>query len=114
MLIQGEEAFLEQIEEIPPTLLRDVDDVKPDIDYAQHIIRMVFISQFRDFILFRRQEAWDLAARNVVGLLSADTAPIGIRAVLLAEAVQSLEGESPFYSPIDHSSRCPGRLDEYF
>lgn len=90
---QGEEAFLEQIEEMPPTLLREAEDVKPDIDYARHTVRMVFIAQFRDFVLYKRQEAWDLAARNVVSLIAADSAPLGIRAVLLVEAVQSLEGE---------------------
>lgn len=54
--------------------------------------RLTFLSEFRDYLLYKEQEVKDLAAARLVNLLTSGIAPVGFWAVLLAESVALLEG----------------------
>ena len=79
-------------------------EMKPDIEAlpteehdrnvnAVFASRLAFLSEFRDYLLFRKQDALDRAAGRLVNLLIAGVAPAGFCAVLLAESIPLLEGE---------------------
>ena len=86
---------------LPPSLLYDGADGMDGDETADELAsrpahytpRMAFVAQFRDFILFRQQDALDRAAEKVISLISTDLSPVSLRAVLLAESIPSLEGE---------------------
>lgn len=86
--------------ELPPSLLQDPNDVE-DVKGEQltahlpiHTAHLAFLAGFRDFLLYRQQGATSLAAQKLVNLIEAESAPIGIRGVLIAESIPLLEGLS--------------------
>jgi hypothetical protein len=115
---------VKQVSTLPPSLLYDNSDEvdaedqltnDPSSRPAHYTARMAFLAQVRDFILFRQQDALDRAAEKVVSLISTDISPVSLRAVLLAESIQSLEGKpnSHFQTKADISYRCRGVLSQY-
>lgn len=71
------------------------DDRNP---MAVFTARLAFLAEFRDYLLFLTQGARDRAAEKLVNLLTSGIAPQSLWAVLLAESVPLLEGQSWFIS----------------
>jgi len=112
--------FIAKVTELPPSLLQhlgDVDGIKTE-DEAPYVFtpRLAFLAQFNEFVHARRNEDYAKASSLVVSLLNTDLSPVGIRAVLLADAVPLLEGEHRYPIPCPHAdlrTRRAHRLEKH-
>jgi hypothetical protein len=120
VLTAGDEVFIAKVAELPPSLLQhlgDLDGIKTE-DEAPYVFtpRLAFLAQFNEFVHARRNEDYAKASSLVVSLLNTDLSPVGIRAVLLADAVPLLEGEHRYPIPCPHAdlrTRRAHRLEKH-
>lgn len=100
---------METVDTLPSSVLNDAplalqklqtDESYPiNGDNGQSVIsifasRLAFLSEFRDYILFKNQGMKDKAAQRLVGLLISGVTPVEFWAVLLFQSIILLEGKS--------------------
>ena len=74
--------------------------------------RLAFLSEFRDYLLFGRQDARDRAAGRLVNLLTAGIAPVRFWAVILVESIPLLEGQFVSSISTDWKGELIGSVDQ--
>jgi nuclear pore complex protein Nup85 len=103
----GPEEYLKQVNSLPANLLSeapmlleddfdDEDGASPHALYAQ---RLIFLAEFRDYLLFMAEGTRDRAAIRILSLIDSPTTPVAFVAVLLAESVELLEDEEIHLGP---------------
>ena len=117
--LPGEEEYLRLVDSLPPTLLTEAPlalaklsadpdgplplDLPGQTSATVFASRLAFLSEFRDYLLFKMQDSRDRAAGRLVNLLTAGVAPVHFLAVILSESIPFLEGKSgpssPFLNP---------------
>ncbi|CAK9784044.1 hypothetical protein CC85DRAFT_281930 [Cutaneotrichosporon oleaginosum] len=103
----GADEYLKQVNSLPANLLSEApmlledefneeEGVSPHALYAQ---RLIFLSEFRDYLLFMAEGTRNRAATRLVSLIDSPTTPVAFVAVLLAESVELLEDEEIHLGP---------------
>ncbi|EIW66274.1 hypothetical protein TREMEDRAFT_70200 [Tremella mesenterica DSM 1558] len=111
-ITDGEEEFLRLVDTLPPSLLNDAPLALKGLDDDYELnggglavsvfaSRLMFLAEFRDYLLFFGQGVRDQAASRLVGLLTSGIAPIRFWAVLLVEAIPLLEDSEILFTSND-------------
>ncbi|GMK54991.1 hypothetical protein CspeluHIS016_0200470 [Cutaneotrichosporon spelunceum] len=102
----GADEYLRQVNSLPSTLLSD-GPMLPEDEFDEegngpltlYAQRLIFLAEFRDYLLFMAEGARDRAATRLVSLIDSPTTPVAFTAVLLAESVELLEDEEIHFGP---------------
>ncbi|BEI79576.1 hypothetical protein CcaverHIS002_0101050 [Cutaneotrichosporon cavernicola] len=106
-ITHGAEEYLKQVNSLPASLLSDTpmlledefDDEDGSGPLALYAQRLIFLAEFRDYLLFMAEGTRDRAATRLVSLIDSPTTPVAFTAVLLAESVELLEDEEIHLGP---------------